>query len=61
MGEWRGKMETKTKREAIKGGRMEYWNNGILGKSPNRSSFIIPPFHSSNIPHWFQAGLLWER
>jgi hypothetical protein len=47
-GDGRGKREDGSK---DKGGRMEYWNDGLIGKSCARGSFIIPLFHYFQIPH----------
>jgi hypothetical protein len=49
------------KREAKKGGRMECWNDGIMGKTHDGSPFNIPLFHSSIIPHLVFPRLLWVK
>jgi hypothetical protein len=53
-GRWKQKKEERWEMEdgsKDKEGRMEYWNDGLMGKSCARGSFIIPLFHYSNIPH----------
>jgi hypothetical protein len=47
--------------EAKNRGRMEYRNDGIVGKTHDGRPFNIPLFHSSIIPHLVFPRLLWVK
>jgi hypothetical protein len=49
------------KMEAKNRGRMEYRNDGIVGKTHDGRPFNIPLFHSSIIPHLVFPRLLWVK
>jgi hypothetical protein len=59
IGEERWKREEGSKDK--KGGRVEYWSDGIMGKSYNWSPFITPSFPYCNIPQPVFPRLTWVR